>query len=132
MNIFLKQSWSPYAAGAVAGVVLCLSVLVAGKFVGASTTYVRSVGLLEQTVAAEHVENSPYFSKTKVKVDWQMMFVVGLLLGSLVSSFIAKDFKVTPVPPMWEKRFGNSLGKRFAVAFLGGIAVLFGARLAGG
>ena len=132
MNIFLKQSWSPYAAGAVAGVVLCLSVLIAGKFVGASTTYVRSVGLIERSVASEHVANSDYFTKTKVKVDWQMMFVVGLILGSLVSAFISKDFKVTSIPPMWEKRFGNSLGKRFAVAFIGGIIVLFGARLAGG
>ena len=60
------------------------------------------------------------------------MFVVGLILGSLVSSFISKDFKVTSIPPMWEKRFGNSLGKRFTVAFIGGIIVLFGARLAGG
>ena len=132
MNIFLKQSWSPYAAGAVAGVVLCLSVLVAGKFVGASTSYVRSVGLIEQTVASEHVKNSDYFSKTKVKVDWQMLFVVGLILGSLVSSLISKDFKMASVPPMWEKRFGKAQGKRFVSAFLGGIIVLFGARLAGG
>lgn len=132
MNIFLKQSWSPYAAGAVAGVVLCLSVLVAGKFVGASTSYVRSVGLIEQTVASEHVKNSEYFSKTKVKVDWQMLFVVGLILGSLISSLISKGFKVTSVPPMWGKRFGMAKGKRFVVAFLGGIVVLFGARMAGG
>jgi hypothetical protein len=83
-------------------------------------------------VASEHVANSDYFTKTKVKVDWQMLFVVGLLLGSLISSFISKEFKVTSIPPMWGKRFGNSLGKRFVVAFLGGIAVLFGARLAGG
>ena len=132
MNIFLKQSWSPYAAGAIAGVVLCLSVLIAGKFVGASTTYVRSVGLIEQTVASGHVANSDYFTKTKIKVDWQMMFVLGLLLGALVSSLISNDFKLTSIPSMWENRFGNSLGKRFVVAFLGGIAVLFGARLAGG
>jgi hypothetical protein len=126
------QRWSPYAAGAVAGVVLCLSVLIAGKFVGASTTYVRSVGLLERTVAAEHVDKSAYFTKTKIKVDWQMMFVVGLILGALVSSFISRDFKVTSVPPMWQRRFGNSLAKRFVVAFFGGIIVLFGARMAGG
>lgn len=132
MNIFSRQSWSPYAAGAVAGVVLCLSVLIAGKFVGASTSYVRSAGLLERTVAAQHVANSEYFTKTKIKVDWQMLFVFGLLLGSLVSSLISKDFKATPIPAMWEKKFGNSLVKRIVVAFLGGIAVLFGARLAGG
>ena len=132
MSIFSKQSWSPYIAGAIAGVVLCFSVLIAGKFIGASTTYVRSAGLIERTVASGHVKESPYFTKTKIKVDWQMMFVAGLILGALVSSVISKDFKLTSIPPMWEKRFGAAKGRRFVVAFIGGIIALFGARLAGG
>ena len=132
MSILSKQTWSPYVAGAIAGVVLFFSVLVAGKFIGASTTFVRSVGLIERTVASEHVKESPYFTKAKIKVDWQMMFVVGLILGALVSSVISKDFKLTPIPPMWEKRFGAAKGRRFVVAFIGGTIGLFGARLAGG
>ena len=130
--LFKKDWWSPYAAGAIAGIILCLSVLIAGKFIGASTTYVRSAGLIEQTVASGHVEGSDYFTKTKIKVDWQMLFVVGLIIGAFVSSVTSKTFKWTPVPPMWEKRFGASSGKRFVVSFIGGIIVLFGARLAGG
>ena len=133
MNEFSKQSWwSPYLAGAIAGVVLCLSVLIAGNFVGASTTYVRSAGFIEQLVASGHVEKLSYFTKTKIKVDWQVMFVVGLLLGSLVSAVSSKTFKLTSIPPMWEKRFGAAKGRRFVVAFTGGAIALFGARLADG
>ncbi len=127
-----KKPWSPYVAGALAGVVLCISVLVAGKYFGASTTFVRSVGFLERSVASEHVANSPYFIKTKVKVDWQMLFVVGIILGSFGAARISRDFSLTAVPPMWSEKFGTDRPKRFAIAFLGGIIALFGARMAGG
>ncbi len=132
MNFFQRTTWSPYWAGALAGLVLCLSVLIAGKYFGASTTFVRSAGLIEKTVATEYVANSDYFTKTKIKIDWQMLFVAGIIVGSLAASKIAGTFASTPVPPMWRRRFGDSAGKRYLVAFAGGIVALFGARMAGG
>ena len=131
-ELLYKKPWSPYVAGALAGVVLCLSVLVAGKYFGASTTYVRSAGFLEKSVVSDHVTNSSYFTKTKVKVDWQMLFVVGIILGSFGAARMSRDFSVTAVPPMWKEKFGADRKKRFVIAFLGGIIVLFGARMAGG
>lgn len=127
-----RKPWSPYVAGALAGLVLCLSVLVAGKYFGASTTFVRSAGILEKTVASDHVANSEYFTRTKIKVDWQMLFVVGIFLGSFIAAGLSRDFSVTAVPPMWRERFGNDRTKRLTTAFLGGIVALFGARMAGG
>jgi uncharacterized membrane protein YdcZ (DUF606 family) len=127
-----QKPWSPYVAGALAGVVLCLSVLVAGQYFGASTTFVRSAGFLEKSIVSDHVTNSPYFSKTKVKVDWQMLFVVGIILGSFGAARMSRDFSVTAVPPMWKERFGPARTKRFFIAFLGGIIAIFGARMAGG
>jgi len=126
------RTWSPYLAGALAGLVLCFSVFIAGKYFGASTSYVRAAGLLENTVAAERVASMPYFVKTKVKVDWQMMFVVGIAAGALLSALISGTFKIVLVPPMWKQRFGSSFINRASVAFVGGIVAMFGARLAGG
>ncbi len=40
-----KQTWNPYFAVALAGVLLVLSVLVAGHFLGASTTFARSASV---------------------------------------------------------------------------------------
>ena len=37
-----KQVWNPYLAGALAGVLLVLSVLIDGHFLGASTTFARN------------------------------------------------------------------------------------------
>jgi len=132
MNVLIRKTWSPYLAGALAGIVLCLSVLVAGKYFGASTTYVRSAGILEKAVASDHVAKSSYFMRTKVKVDWQMLFVVGILLGSFASAQISRDFTAVAIPPMWRRRFGTNKAPRFLVAFLGGVVALFGARMAGG
>jgi hypothetical protein len=132
MGFLNGRAWSPYLAGALAGLVLCISVFVAGKYFGASTTFVRTAGLIENTVAAERVAQMPYFVKTKIKVDWQMMFVVGIAAGALVASLISGTFKIVLVPPMWRERFGSSFIRRASVAFIGGIIAIFGARLAGG
>lgn len=132
MNVLIRKTWSPYLAGAMAGLVLCLSVLIAGKYFGASTSYVRSAAYLEKAVASEHVAKSSYFIHTKVKVDWQMLFVVGVILGAFISSQMSRDFTAVAIPPMWKRRFGTNKGTRFLVAFLGGVIALFGARMAGG
>ncbi|HOE80565.1 MAG TPA: YeeE/YedE thiosulfate transporter family protein [Smithellaceae bacterium] len=132
MNVFRQKRWSPYAAGALAGLLLVLSVAVAGKYFGASTTFVRAAGFAEQAVAPDKVAGMEYFIKEKIKVDWQLMFVVGVLLGSLVSALTSSDIKAVAVPPMWKRRFGSSRPKRWVAALLGGVIAMFGARLADG
>jgi hypothetical protein len=126
------KGWSPYLAGAMSGVVLILSVWIAGKFFGASTTFVRSAGMIEKLVGTERVAQMAYFVKEVPKIDWQWMFVVGVFIGSLIASTSSRTFQWKPIPDMWEKRFGPSRVKRGIVAFVGGIIAMFGARLADG
>jgi hypothetical protein len=127
-----KNHWSPYVAGACAGLVLILSVWVAGKFFGASTSFVRSAGLIEQIFSAEHVARSAYFNAKTPKIEWQWMFVVGIFFGSLIASRMSGTFKLQAVPDMWHGRFGSNITRRAVIAFIGGIVAMFGARLAGG
>ena len=130
--------WNPYLAGILVGILAVVSVLVTtqllGKanYIGVSTTFVRTAGLAEQKVFPEHVSKNEYFQASKVKVDWQMMFVVGILFGSFGASLTDKSFKKEAVPPMWDERFGNSAFFRAVGAFGGGVVALFGARMAGG
>jgi hypothetical protein len=130
--------WSPYLAGALLGLLAIASVYATtrllGKtsYLGASTTFVRAAGLLERAVAPDRVAANEYFTKEKVRVDWQFMLVLGIFLGSLVASATDKSFKLESVPPAWEKRFGPSAGKRAAGAFFGGIVAMVGARMADG
>ena len=127
-----KKGWSPYLAGALTGLLIVLSVWFTGKYVGASTTFVRSAGFIEQVFDAERVAQMPYFIKEAPKIDWQFMFVIGIFLGALVASTASKTFKLQAVPPMWERRFGPSRAKRAMIAFVGGAVAMYGARLADG
>jgi hypothetical protein len=124
--------WSPYIAGACAGLVLVLSVWFTGKYFGASTSFVRSAGLIEKAISAERVGRMDYFVKTAPKIDWQWMFVFGILIGSFAASRLSGTFRLQAVPDMWQDRFGSGIAGRAMAAFLGGLVAMFGARLAGG
>jgi hypothetical protein len=132
MNHRADGGWSPYLAGALSGLVLVLSVLIAGKYFGASTSFVRSAGMIEGLLAPERVSQLAYFKSETPKIDWQWMFVFGIFLGSLISSITSASFRWQALPDMWKNRFGSSLSKRAVVAFLGAAVAMFGARLAGG
>lgn len=132
MNILKQPKWSPYAAGVMLGLVSWFSVLTAGKYLGVSTTFVRTIGMIESLFVPEHVAALTYFIKEKPIIDWQWMEVLGILIGAYISSRLSGEFKSRFVPPMWEKRFGPDRIKRWFVAFLGGIILMFGARMADG
>ena len=139
MNLSLFASrWSPYIAGAIVGLLAVASVLVTTvvidkpKYLGASTTFVRVAGYAEKIVAADHVSENVYFTAKKVKVDWQMLFVVGVFAGAMLSARMGRTSRFETVPPIWKERFGPSPLVRGVGAFIGGVILLFGARLAGG
>jgi uncharacterized membrane protein YedE/YeeE len=124
--------WSPYLAGACAGLVLVLSVWISGNYFGASTSFVRSAGLIERLFSAERVAEMEYFTKTTPKIDWQWMFVVGVFFGALIAAKTSGTFKVQALPDMWQQRFGSNIAFRGLIAFVGGTVAMFGARLADG
>ena len=127
-----KKAWSPYWAGALGGVLSILSVWITGKYFGASTTFVRSAGMIEEVIGPERVAQMSYFIKEVPQIDWQWMFVVGILIGSVIAATTSGTFLWKAVPDMWEKRFGPNKLKRGIVAFIGGVIAMFGARLADG
>jgi len=132
MKVKSNGGWSPYVAGALSGVVLILSVWITGKFFGASTTFVRSAGMVEELFSPERVAAMEYFVKELPQIDWQWMFVIGIFLGSLISAVTSGSFRLQAVPDMWERRFGPSRAKRAVIAFIGAAVAMFGARLADG
>jgi uncharacterized membrane protein YedE/YeeE len=130
--------WSPYIAGALVGVLAIVSVYattrVMGKsaYLGASTTFVRAAGFIEQTLLADSGSAKEYFSMTRITIDWQFMLVIGICIGAFISSLTDRSFRLEAVPPVWSRRFGNAISVRAIGAFLGGVIAMFGARLADG
>ena len=133
-----KPKWVPYLAGALAGLLAIGSAYattkVMGKtaFLGTSTTFVRASAMIERRVLPERVEKNAYFQKEKVKVDWQFTLVCGIFFGALAGALTGREFEWEDVPPTWRQCFGESVLKRLAGGFLGGVVAMFGARLADG
>jgi len=127
-----KKGWSPYVAGALVGLLMVASIWATGKYFGASTTFVRTAGMVERLVDPGRVSQMAYFVKEFPKIDWQWMFVAGIFFGSLFAAMTSGTFRWQMVPTMWEGRFGKGRAKRGIVAFLGGAVAMFGARLADG
>ncbi|MDD1751060.1 MAG: YeeE/YedE family protein [Methanothrix sp.] len=126
------KAWSPYVAGALAGLLIVCSVFLTGKYFGASTTFVRFAGMIEGIFSSDRVANSQYFVEHPLEIDWQWMFVVGIFFGSLISSTTSGSFRLQAVPNTWQERFGTLWTKRALAAFAGGLIAMFGARLADG
>ncbi|GAU07651.1 YeeE/YedE thiosulfate transporter family protein [Desulfoplanes formicivorans] len=127
-----QGAWNPYVAGALSGLLGVFSVVVAGKFMGASTTFVRASGMIEKMFVPETVANTAYYMSKGLQFDWQFLFVIGICIGSLIASLTSKTFVWQAVPTMWENRHGGSVARRGVVAFVGGMVAMYGARLAGG
>ncbi len=132
-SVFTSTSWSPYAAGIGIGVLSWLTFLISGKPIAISTSFAQASGMIEGVIAGEKARQRPYYKKIKLRINWQLMLVLGVVIGSFLSAIISGDFQVGVwVPSLWAAAFGDSALLRVIVAVAGGIILGFGARFAGG
>ncbi len=132
LELFLQVQWSPYLVGALIGVLSCFAFLSVGKLLGVSASFARTAGMIERVFVPDRVKGNPYFQEEKPEINWQWMLVVGMLIGSFLSAWISGDFSIKAVPGLWETQFGPRIWFRWSMAFMGGVILMFGARLAGG
>ena len=140
--------WLP--GGILLGVVFFAALLLV-KPIGVSTQFVILDAIIwdamDPSVIAEAPENktgygSPnaYLNKSGGKyarnaanpLNYSFVFVGALMVGALASAFLGGD-KPRPgersMPPAWRAAHGDSIIKRYLIAFAAGFLVLFGARL---
>jgi uncharacterized protein len=132
-SVFTGTYWSPFAVGTGIGILSWLSFLISGKPIATSTTFARAGGKIENLISGGKAEQRPYYKKIKLKLNWQWMLVIGVVIGSFLSAIISGDFQQGVwVPSLWASAFGDSAVLRVIVALAGGIILGFGARFAGG
>jgi len=133
ISVFTDTYWSPYAVGIGIGILSWLSFLISGKPIATSTTFARAGGMIENFVTGGKAAQRSYYKKIKLLINWQLMLVVGVVLGSFLSAIISGDFQVGVwVPSLWASAFGDSAVLRILVAMVGGIILGFGARFGDG
>ena len=125
-------AWSPYVVGALIGVLSMFTFYFSNKPLGASTAYARMAGMIGSVVAPKHTKSLKFYQDKKPVVDWEVMLLLGVIGGAFLAAWLGGELTLRWVPPMWEARFGESIGLRLAAAFAGGLLMAFGARLAGG
>jgi uncharacterized membrane protein YedE/YeeE len=130
----LRRSWNPYAVGAALGVLSWAVFAVVDKPLGVSTSLSAAAGACAAPLVGgmDGVLANPYWAKHPPRWDYGMLFLVGTFAGALVSAALGRSFRAEVVPAVWAERFGPSKATRLVGAFVGGVLVLYGARLAGG
>jgi uncharacterized membrane protein YedE/YeeE len=134
-NLLTQKHWSPYLVGTLLGMLSWLTFALSDKALGVSTTFVRATGGVLSFINPEIVQQNAYWAKylaDKPVFEWQFALVIAVAVGAFIAARLSGGLKGAVVPEIWRKAFGTSLKKRASVAFLGGVLLLFGARLAGG
>lgn len=147
MTSFLRKArWSPYVVGAGIGVLSWCTFYFMDKALGTSTSFVGAAGAGICAAAPEHCAQNAYYLKEygikggsgaggalfKPIFDWQMALDLALIAGAFLAASLSGTLKKERVPTLWAERFGPSVLKRYAAAFVGGFILIFGARMAGG
>lgn len=131
MEIFSEVRWSPYLSGSLIGVLSWLTFIFLKKPIGCSTAFARSSGIAAKFFGKK-IDRMEYFKQFEPKVDWEIVFVIGIVIGSFISAFLSGDLEILTVPGKWEEFYGGSFILRMIAAAAGGIFLGFGARMAGG
>ena len=128
-----SHRWNPYGVGAALGVLSWFAFGVLDKPLGISTALSALSGACALPVmGSEAVTANAYWAKHPLAWDGGMLFLVATLFGGLASVLLSRSFRWEKVPPVWASRFGRGPIRRWFAAFLGGVIIMFGARLAGG
>lgn len=143
----MPMNWK--AGGFLLGLVFFLAVLLV-KPIGVSTQFVILDGIIADAVNSElvtqtedgYTSTNAYLAKSGGKyaksianpLNYSFVFVLAMALGGYLSVRMRGGLSAAErsIPALWRANMGDSPVKRYAVAFLGGFIVLYGARLAGG
>jgi hypothetical protein len=126
------ETWSPYVVGVGIGLLSCLTLLFSDRFIGASTAFARTAGMIERCFRGDTVLARPYYRKFPPEIDWEWMFVLGIVIGALGAALLAGEWRLLVAPDRWAAVFGAGFFRRWSAALTGGVLMGFGARWAGG
>jgi hypothetical protein len=135
-----QETWSPYAAGILLGIVGILVVLLSNALLGASGAFESVAGWLGKKVAPNlfsnqywGVEGSRTLPVMRPEITWSVILLVGVVIGGFLGALSSRTFKFRfNDDAQWKKVFGPQPWKRWVIGFLGAVILEYAAGIAGG
>jgi len=132
-----KETWSPYAAGILLGIVGILAVLLSNALLGASGAFENLAGLLGKAIAPKAFDTLYFNFVMPPGITWGVILLVGVFFGGMLGAASSRTLKwgskdAANSDPQWKRIFGPQLWKRWTLGFLGAIILEYAAGIAGG
>ncbi|HVW24466.1 MAG TPA: YeeE/YedE thiosulfate transporter family protein [Polyangiaceae bacterium] len=125
-----RREWSPYACGALLGVLAATSMALFGHRLSGGGAYQQ----LAAPAGRALMKDSVYFHRVLAgAARWELMGLLGALAGAFSAARLGGAFRVRTMPDAeWTSAFGGSTKKRWLVGFFGAALTEIASGIAGG
>lgn len=137
LSYIRRDEWSPYAAGALLGIVGVLAVWLSNSLLGASGAFENLAGIVGKALSPNLFSNAYFNFVMPSEITWGVILLVGLFFGGLIAAATSGTLKwgkkgAANSDEQWKSIFGKQTWKRWALAFVGAIILEYAAGIAGG
>jgi uncharacterized protein len=137
LNYLHKETWSPYVAGILLGLVGIASVWISNSLLGASGAYENIAGMIGKSAVPKLFDNMYFNFIMPPGITISVILLVGIFFGGMIGAATSGTLKwgkkdAVNSDAQWKHIFGPQVWKRWALAFIGAIILEFSAGIAGG
>lgn len=112
----------PWFSGLLLAVLNTFLFIITGKPWGIGGGETKIVAFIENIFSPAHVSSNLYFQTFTPEINWFVLMIIGIIIGSFISAKIGTDFKIR----MPQER------KWLVYTFVGGMLMGFGERIGNG
>ncbi len=137
LNYIHRDTWSPYIAGVLLGIVGILAVWLSHSTLGASGAFENVAGILGKAVVPGLFNNTYFNYVMPSEITWGMVLMVGIFFGGMLGAATSGTLLwgkkgAANSDEQWKSIFGPQTWKRWLLAFVGAIILEYAAGIAGG
>ncbi len=117
-----KETWSPYAAGILLGIVGILAVVLSNTLLGASGAFENIAGLIGKAIAPQAFNNTYFKFVMPPGITWGVILLVGVFFGGMIGAATSGTLKwgkkdAVNGDSQWKRIFGPQTWKRWVLGF---------------
>jgi len=137
VNYIRKETWSPYVAGILLGIVGILAVWLSNALLGASGAFENIVGMIGKAILPAAFNNVYFNFIMPPGITYGVILLVGVFFGGMVGAATSGTLMwgkkgSANSDEQWRRVFGPQVWKRWVIAFFGAIILEYAAGIAGG